>query len=128
MTSLHHDATRLVDDVAAAVLAVPGVAALHGGEFGEVATYLPGRRVTGIVLGDDACRVHVTVHYPVDAVATADAVRDAVARLVGAVPIEITIGDVETPHDTVDVEAPHDTADVEAPHDTADVETPDEKE
>ncbi len=37
----------LVDRVAAAALSVPGVHDLHGGVLGEVATYLPGRRVGG---------------------------------------------------------------------------------
>ncbi|MGL5861474.1 MAG: hypothetical protein ACRCY9_09490, partial [Phycicoccus sp.] len=53
----------LADRVAEAVLAVPGVAGLHGGTFGEVATYLPGRRVIGIRLNDVAAEVHVTVVY-----------------------------------------------------------------
>ncbi|MBO0898377.1 hypothetical protein J1G42_00150 [Cellulomonas sp. zg-ZUI222] len=33
---------------AAAALAVPGVAGLYGGAFGEIATHLPGRRVAGV--------------------------------------------------------------------------------
>ena len=37
----------LSETVAAAVLAVPGVAGLHGGAFGDVATYLPGARIAG---------------------------------------------------------------------------------
>ena len=45
--------TELADSIAAAVLAVPGVAALHPGMFGEVGTYLPGRRVTGVRITDD---------------------------------------------------------------------------
>ncbi|MFD4183444.1 hypothetical protein ACFWPB_20405, partial [Rhodococcus sp. NPDC058514] len=42
--------TEPADLIADAVLAVPGVAGLHGGMFGEVATYLPGRRVLGVAL------------------------------------------------------------------------------
>ena len=45
--------------LAAAVLAVPGVAALHPGMFGEVGTYLPGRRVAGIRITDNVVDVHV---------------------------------------------------------------------
>ena len=41
-----------VDAVAAAVPGCAGVAALDGGPFGEVVSYLPGRRVTGVVVGD----------------------------------------------------------------------------
>ncbi|WP_369054246.1 Asp23/Gls24 family envelope stress response protein [Kineococcus terrestris] len=47
---------RLADDLAGAVLAVPGVVRLHAGALGEVATYLPGRRVTGVRLPDAALR------------------------------------------------------------------------
>ena len=43
----------------AAVLSVPDVHDLHGGAFGEVATYLPGRRVPGVRLTDDGVELHV---------------------------------------------------------------------
>ena len=39
-----------VDAVAAAVQACPGVSDLHGGRYGEVTTYLPGRAVRGVVI------------------------------------------------------------------------------
>jgi len=78
---------------AAAALAIPGVTGLHGGEFGTVATYLPGRRVTGIRIDDDGCAVHVTVRYPADLFATAEGVRAAVRAIVG-VPVDVTIEDV----------------------------------
>jgi hypothetical protein len=39
---------RRVDPIVAAVLDCPQVAGLHGGRDGQVVTYLPGRRVTGI--------------------------------------------------------------------------------
>jgi hypothetical protein len=52
---------ELADAVAEAVLAVPGVARLHQGAFGEVATYLPGRRVPGVRLRPDGVEVHVVV-------------------------------------------------------------------
>src|SRR5580693_1246789 len=53
-----------VDAVAAAVTGCEGVATLDGGPFGEVASYLPGRRVTGVVVGDGP----LTGHRPVDVV------------------------------------------------------------
>lgn len=82
-----------VELAAAAALAVPGVSGLHGGEFGTVATYLPGRRVTGITLHEDACAVHVTLRFPADLFATADRVRDAVREIVG-VPVDVTVEDL----------------------------------
>ncbi|NYD21599.1 Asp23/Gls24 family envelope stress response protein [Kineococcus aurantiacus] len=55
---------ELADDVAAAVRAVPGVARLHAGALGELGTYLPGRRVPGVRVGDDvlAGRAPLEVH------------------------------------------------------------------
>jgi len=93
-------APETADLAAAAALAVPGVSGLHGGEFGTVATYLPGRRITGISIRDDACAVHVTLRYPADLIATADRVRDAVRAVVG-VPVDVTIEDLTDalPHD-----------------------------
>ena len=88
------------EHAAAAALSVPGVAGLHGGEFGAVATYLPGRRVTGIRIGDDRCAVHVTLRYPADLFATAERVRAAVRPIVG-VPVDVTIEDLtELPDET----------------------------
>lgn len=81
---------------AVAALEVPGVADLHGGAFGEVATYLPGRRVTGIRLGADTCAVHIVVEYPADLYAVAAAVRDRLGPLVG-VPVDVTIEDLRIP-------------------------------
>jgi len=55
--------TELADRVAAVVLAVDGVIALHGGVFGETATYLPGRRVPGVRLSQESTDLHLTLAY-----------------------------------------------------------------
>ncbi|EME21169.1 Asp23/Gls24 family envelope stress response protein [Rhodococcus triatomae] len=81
------------DLIAARVLAVPGVAGLHGGTFGEVATYLPGRRVLGIRLTDPGCAIHIVVAYPHNVVDVADAVHHAVTPLAGG-PVIVTVEDV----------------------------------
>ncbi|MFD4294233.1 hypothetical protein ACFWPA_16750 [Rhodococcus sp. NPDC058505] len=85
-----------VDDaefVAAQVCTVPGVAALHGGRFGEIATYLPGRRLLGVRITDTGCEVHVVVAYPHNVVDVAAAVHRTVGPLVG-VPVTVTVADV----------------------------------
>lgn len=91
------------DVVAAAVLAVDGVAALHGGMFGEVGTYLPGRRVAGVALSDAGAQVHVAVRYGSRVPAVADAVRAAVGPLVtGSVDVvieDIVVEDLTLPDD-----------------------------
>ncbi|WP_245006062.1 MULTISPECIES: Asp23/Gls24 family envelope stress response protein [Rhodococcus] len=86
------------ETVADAALAVHGVAALHGGEFGEVGTYLPGKRVTGVVIDENGCNVHISVAYPANVVTVAQHVRDAVGQVVD-VPITVTVGDVSHPDD-----------------------------
>ena len=84
------------DRVAAAVLEVPGVSGLHGGVLGEVATYLPGRRVAGVRLADEVTDVHVVLAWGAPVAATAEAVRETVRSLVpGAV--HVTVEDVAGP-------------------------------
>jgi hypothetical protein len=81
------------DDIAALVLAVPDVVRLHAGRFGEVATYLPGRRVTGVKLGDDQIEVHVVVAGQQPVRETAQLIHAAVATLVGT-PVHVYVEDV----------------------------------
>lgn len=82
--------------VAEAVLAVPGISALHAGLLGEVATYLPGRRVNGIQLGDDECEVHVVLDWGVPVLEAADRVRLAVEDLVDGA-VHVTVEDIASP-------------------------------
>lgn len=88
----------LADDVAAAVLAVPGVADLHAGLFGEVATHLPGRRVRGVRLGaeEGSVAVHVVVEWGVSVPSTVDAIRAAVEGLTTGT-VHVTVEDVAAP-------------------------------
>ena len=82
------------DLIAAAVTAVPGVAGLHGGMFGEVATYLPGHRVTGIrTNADGVTEVHVTLTFGAAVRDTAARVRDAAAGVAGGV-VDVTVEDI----------------------------------
>lgn len=84
---------ELVDDVASAVLGIDGVVGLHGGEFGEIGTYLPGRTVHGIRIDDRQCEVHITAEYPSDVHGVARGVRAAVQPLV-PVPVSVTVEDI----------------------------------
>ena len=81
------------DDIAAVVLSVPDVVRLHAGRFGEVATYLPGRRVTGVKVGDDLIEVHVVVAGLIPVRQTAQAIHEAIATLV-ATPVHVFVEDV----------------------------------
>lgn len=93
MTEPATQSLSTAEQAATAALSVPGVAGLHGGEFGTVATYLPGRRVTGVRIDETVCAVHVTVRYPADLFAVAESVRSAVHPLVG-LPVDVTIEDL----------------------------------
>lgn len=86
-----------VDRIAETVLSTPGVASLHAGAFGEVGTYLPGRRVAGIRQGDDGTHVHVVLHWDAEVLKVGDAVRDAVESLTQG-PVHVVVEDIEDPN------------------------------
>ncbi len=85
------------DLVAAAALAVPGVSALHSGSFGEVGTYLPGRRVSGVRTGPDLTEVHVVVEMGAPILETAALVRAVVTSIV-ATPVDVYVEDLDQSH------------------------------
>ena len=82
------------DAVAHLVRAVPGVADLHAGMFGEVGTYLPGRTVPGVRIGDGVIDIHIAVWAGAAVRKTAAAVRSAVAGLVPGADVNVTVEDV----------------------------------
>jgi hypothetical protein len=91
-----------VDAVAAAVRACPGVADLHGGRYGEVTTYLPGRVVRGVVVGGGRVRVQVRSAWGTEAPRLAAAITAALAPLTGNRPVDVAIADIDDPPFTPD--------------------------
>jgi NADH dehydrogenase FAD-containing subunit len=84
--------------VAAAVERVPTVARLSAGSTGaEVATYLPGRRVRGVRVGDGSVEVHVVARWPAVLPEVGEAVRAAAAPLVGGRAVDVVIDDLDVP-------------------------------
>lgn len=83
-----------VDAIALAVAACPLVAGLHSGVYGEVATYLPGRRVQGVRVTAVGVEIHVVGRYPATMTQIAAQVRDATATVTNVRPIDVTIEDV----------------------------------
>lgn len=83
------------DRVAAAVVSCPAVSALSGGRFGEVATYLPGRRVTGVRIEPTGVEVHVVGRYGVPVTQIADQVRAALGPLVAGRPVLVAVDDLD---------------------------------
>ncbi len=90
---------RRVELIAAAVAACPLVAALHGGRYGHIATYLPGRRIGGVRLTESELAVHVVARYPATVTEVADQIRAAVAERAGGLPVAVTIEDLVLPGD-----------------------------
>jgi hypothetical protein len=82
------------EQIATAVSAVPAVAALSGGRLGGVGTYLPGRRVTGVVLREDDLEVHVVGRYGVPVAEIAAEVRQAAEPYVGDRTVHVIIEDL----------------------------------
>lgn len=93
-----------VDSVTAAVTACATVARMSGGLLGEAATYLPGRRVPGVIVrrrGDDRTELEVRVvatYGPSMAEVAAD-VRRALALIARGPTIDVVIDDVDGPAD-----------------------------
>lgn len=83
----------LAEAVAAAVRSVPDVHDLHGGAFGEVGTYLPGRRVPGVRITEHGCELHIVTRGASPLAATVELVRDAVRPLVSG-PVDVTVEDI----------------------------------
>lgn len=83
--------------IAEAVRALPSVAALGGGTVAEAATFLPGRRVAGVRIGETSVEVHVTARYGVPLHDLAESVRAAAALHAGGLPVDVSIDDLEVP-------------------------------
>jgi hypothetical protein len=91
--------TPLAERIAAAVTAHPAVAGLHGGIFGAVATYLPGRRLTGVRVGegDEPVELAVVLHLDQPIPGVVRALRREVSVLCGGAAVDITVADVTVP-------------------------------
>jgi uncharacterized alkaline shock family protein YloU len=86
-----------VDDVAAAVQACPGVSGLDGGRFGEVASYLPGRRVQGVAVRTYSVTVQVRSRWGVSAPDLLSQITAALTPLIGVRRVEVVVADIDEP-------------------------------
>ena len=86
-----------VDTVAAAVRGCPGVSGLDGGQFSEVASYLPGRKVEGIVVRDGRVTVQICSRWAVPAPGLAALITAMLAPLTGNRPVDVVIADIDDP-------------------------------
>jgi hypothetical protein len=86
-----------VDAVSRVVQACAGVAALFGGRFGEVASYLPGRRVPGVRVDRDAVHIQVKARWGATAHDLLSQISSVAAPLVGHRRVEIVVADIDDP-------------------------------
>jgi hypothetical protein len=86
-----------VDAVAAATLGCAGVSALDGGQYGEATTYLPGRVVPGVVVGDGRVRVQVRAAWGTEVPSLAKTITAALAGITRNRPVDVAIADIDDP-------------------------------
>ena len=80
-----------------AVAECPGVSGLDSGRYGEVASYLPGRQVPGVVVTSEAVLVQVRSRWGVPAAELLRQVTAMVTPLTGRHRIDLVIGDIDDP-------------------------------
>jgi hypothetical protein len=95
-----------IDAVAAAVRGCAGVSGLDGGQFGEVASYLPGRKVEGIVVSGGRVRVQIRSQWAVPAPELGALIKAVLLPLTGDRPVDVVIADIDDPASTPPPRAP----------------------
>jgi hypothetical protein len=90
------DLGQLAEAVAAVVRAHPAVVDLDGGPFGTIACYLPGRRITGVRIGepDEPVVVSVIARLGTPLPQLATELRQTITKITGPRAIDLTINDV----------------------------------
>ena len=92
---------EVAEGVRYAAVAVDGVAALHGGRVGEIATYLPNTRIEGLEAISRDGRTGFEVHFVFDVASgrkvqdVAEDVRAAVLGASDAEFVDVVAGDAQ---------------------------------
>ena len=92
---------EVAEGVRDAAVAVDGVAALHGGRVGEIATYLPNTRIEGLKAMSRDGRTGFEVHFVFDVASgrkvqdVAEDVRTAVLGASDAEFVDVVAGDAQ---------------------------------
>jgi hypothetical protein len=85
------------EQIGALTLTCALVEGLHGGEFGEAATYLPRRRVIGVRVTPTEVAVHVTARYPATISEVDTQLRAVLEPYLAGLPLMITVEDYAPP-------------------------------
>lgn len=92
---------EVAEGVRDAAVAVDGVAALHGGRVGEIATYLPNTRIEGLKAISRDGRTGFEVHFVFDVASgrkVQDVAEDVRAAILGASDaefVDVVAGDAQ---------------------------------
>ncbi|MER5390566.1 hypothetical protein [Saccharopolyspora sp. NPDC002686] len=89
-------------ELADRVLSHPSVVRLHGGQYGEIATYQPGQRITGVRVGDDAVEIAVVLRLDRPLPEVVAELRGELTAAVGGIPVDVTVADVLGPDDPLE--------------------------
>jgi hypothetical protein len=104
------EADALAERVAAAVLAHPSVARLHGGRYNDVATHLAAGRLVGVRIGGgpgEPVEVAVVLWLDRPIPDVVAGLRATVSALCGGRRVDITVADVATDDDAPEPEPAH---------------------
>ncbi|MDX6396563.1 MAG: hypothetical protein QOJ73_7626 [Streptosporangiaceae bacterium] len=83
--------------VAAAVAGCAGVSGLDSGRFGEVASYLPGRQVPGVIVRRQAVLIRVRARWGLQVADLLSQITAAVAPVTGGCRVQVVVGDIDDP-------------------------------
>jgi len=91
------EVAELADRIAATVIGCPDVAGLTQRPGVPVATYLPGRTVSGVAVRPAEVEICVAARYGPSLTQVAEQVRHAVEPLVPDRAVDVVIGDIAPP-------------------------------
>ncbi len=93
------DVAPLALAIAAEAQAHPAVVRLDGGPFERTTTYLPGRRLVGVRVDEEAGRAEIGVVLRLDRPLpeVVAELRQRVAELTGGMPVDVTVADLAEP-------------------------------
>jgi hypothetical protein len=86
-----------VEAVAAAVEGCAGVSGLDSGQFGEVASYLPGHQVPGVIVRRQALLIRVRARWGLQVADLLSQITTAVTPITGGCRVQVVVGDIDDP-------------------------------